>query len=217
MNSCKELGLVNTKEMFKKAFEGKFAIPAYNFNNMEQLQAIIGACVETKSPVILQVSKGARNYANATLPHAMILSGQWMQRPEMFKCGISALEWLCGVQTLQGYFAPVGSNGFYTKGGDVARFDQQPVEAAATIRACFEAYRSTQEERWSEEARRVFDWFLGANILNQPIYDPATGGCRDGLHPDRVNQNEGAESTLSWLVSLLETRNAGSVRKEIAE
>ena len=65
--SYKDLGLVNTREMFKKAMAGKYAIPAYNFNNMEQMQAIIAACVETKSPVILQVSKGARDYANQTL------------------------------------------------------------------------------------------------------------------------------------------------------
>ncbi|MBZ4643976.1 MAG: fructose-bisphosphate aldolase, class [Deferribacteres bacterium] len=71
--SYKELGLVNTREMFKKAMEGKYAIPAYNFNNLEQLQAIIQACVETKSPVILQVSKGAREYANATMLRYMAL------------------------------------------------------------------------------------------------------------------------------------------------
>jgi len=64
MISYKELGLSNTKEMFKKAVDGKFAVPAYNFNNMEQIQAIITACVETQSPVILQVSSGARKYAN---------------------------------------------------------------------------------------------------------------------------------------------------------
>ncbi|MBN1808434.1 MAG: glycosyltransferase family 4 protein [Planctomycetes bacterium] len=156
-------------------------------------------------------------YANATLPHAMILSGQWMRRPDMFDCGIRSLSWLCGVQTLQGYFAPVGSNGFYTRGGDIARFDQQPVEAASTIRACFEAYRSTGDERWTVEARRAFEWFLGANVLNQPLYDPATGGCRDGLHPDRVNQNEGAEATLSWLVSLLEMQSGARARKERTE
>ena len=67
MVSYKELGLVNSKELFKKAIEGKYAIPAFNFNNLEQLQAIVSACVETKSPVILQVSSGARKYANQTL------------------------------------------------------------------------------------------------------------------------------------------------------
>ncbi|MCB4205422.1 class II fructose-1,6-bisphosphate aldolase [Deferribacterales bacterium Es71-Z0220] len=71
--SYKDLGLVNTREMFQKAMEGKYAIPAYNFNNLEQLQAIIQACVETKSPVILQVSKGAREYANATMLRYMAL------------------------------------------------------------------------------------------------------------------------------------------------
>ena len=67
MTSYTELGLVNTKELFKKAIDGGYALPAYNFNNMEQMQAIIQACVETKSPVILQVSAGARKYANSNL------------------------------------------------------------------------------------------------------------------------------------------------------
>lgn len=78
--SYKDLGLVNTKEMFKKAMEGGYAIPAYNFNNMEQLQAIIIGCVETKSPVILQVSKGARDYANQTLLRYMAMGAVQMMK-----------------------------------------------------------------------------------------------------------------------------------------
>ena len=67
MTSYKELGLVNTREMFAKAVKGGYAIPAFNFNTLEQMQAIVQAAVETKSPVIMQVSKGARNYANGTI------------------------------------------------------------------------------------------------------------------------------------------------------
>ena len=88
------------------------------------------------------------------------------------------------------------------------RFDQQPVEACATISACLEAFRLTREERWSEEAHRVFRWFLGKNDLQAPLYDATTGGCKDGLHPDRVNENQGAESTLSFLMALLEMQRA---------
>jgi hypothetical protein len=105
-------------------------------------------------------------------------------------------------------FVPIGSNGFYSEGKEKARFDQQPVEACATISACLEAYRLTREERWLEEARRVFSWFLGKNDLQVPLYDPVTGGCRDGLHPDRVNANQGAESTLSFLMALLDMQGA---------
>lgn len=76
------------------------------------------------------------------------------------------------------------------------------------VSACLEAYRSTGDERWRTEARRAFEWFLGRNDLNLPVYDPTTGGCRDGLHPDRPNENQGAESTLAFLQTLLELRLA---------
>jgi hypothetical protein len=105
-----------------------------------------------------------------------------------------------------GHFVPIGSNGFYRRGGERARFDQQPVEAQATISACLEAYRITGERRWHKEARRALDWFLGRNDLNLPIYDPVTGGCRDGLHADRPNENQGAESSLAFLQAVLELR-----------
>jgi len=78
-----ELGLVNTRELFKKAFKGGYAIPAYNFNNMEQLQAIITGCAETNSPVILQVSKGARKYANETLLYYMAMGAVKMVRKDL--------------------------------------------------------------------------------------------------------------------------------------
>ena len=76
------------------------------------------------------------------------------------------------------------------------------------VSACLEAYRVTGDKRWRKEARRAFEWFLGRNDLNLPIYDPTTGGCRDGLHPDRANENQGAESTLAFLQALLELRLA---------
>jgi hypothetical protein len=103
---------------------------------------------------------------------------------------------------------PIGSSGFFIEGNEKARFDQQPVEACATISACLEVYRLTEESHWLEEARRVFRWFLGKNDLQSALYDPVTGGCRDGLHPDRVNENQGAESTLSFLMALLEMQAA---------
>jgi len=107
-----------------------------------------------------------------------------------------------------GIFVPIGSSGFFTEGLEKARFDQQPVEACATVSACLEAYRLTRESRWLDEAHSVFRWFLGKNDLQVPLYDPQTGGCRDGLHPDRVNENQGAESTLSFLMALLDMQAA---------
>jgi hypothetical protein len=127
----------------------------------------------------------------------------------MTEAGIESLSWLSELQNSDkdgGHFVPLGSNGFYRRGGVRARFDQQPVEAQGMVSACLEAYRITGDKRWRQEARRAFDWFLGRNDLNLPIYDPTTGGCRDGLHPDRANENQGAESSLAFLQSVLELR-----------
>jgi glycosyltransferase involved in cell wall biosynthesis len=146
-------------------------------------------------------------YENARLCQALIVSGRWMHDEEMILAGVQSLRWLATVQrSSDGYFAPVGSNGFYRRGGEKAEFDQQPVEAHATVSACIEAARVTGDRSWLAEARRAFDWFLGQNQNQIALYDPATGGCRDGLHADRRNENQGAESTLSYLTSLAELR-----------
>ena len=151
------------------------------------------------------------SYCNAALPHAMLMCGQWLANKAMAEAGLESLGWLADLQRSDasgGHFVPIGSNGFYPRGGKRARFDQQPVEAQAMISACLEAYRITGDKRWNKEAHRAFDWFIGRNDLNLPIYDPTTGGCRDGLHPDRPNENQGAESTLAFLQALLELRLA---------
>lgn len=148
-------------------------------------------------------------YCNAVLPHAMLLCGQGIPNDTMIQAGLESLRWLSELQRADGegsHFVPIGSNGFYRRGGKRARFDQQPVEAQAMVSACLEAYRLTDEPYWRKEAERAFEWFLGRNDLNLPLYDPTTGGCRDGLHPDRTNENQGAESTLAFLQALLELR-----------
>jgi glycosyltransferase involved in cell wall biosynthesis len=151
-------------------------------------------------------------YCNAALPHAMLMCGRSVPNAAMTESGLEALNWLAGLQRAgAGHFVPVGSNGFFPQGGERARFDQQPVEAQAMVSACLEAYRITCDNRWRKEARRAFEWFLGRNDLNLTVYDPTTGGCRDGLHPDRVNENQGAESTLAFLQALLELRLAENV------
>jgi hypothetical protein len=100
----------------------------------------------------------------------------------------------------------MGTNGFYRRNGTRAHFDQQPIEAQTTASACLEAYRATADPWWYEQAQRAFDWFLGWNDLGLELYDRRTGGCRDGLQADRSNENEGAESTLAFLLSLAEMR-----------
>jgi glycosyltransferase involved in cell wall biosynthesis len=151
-------------------------------------------------------------YDNAKIPHALVLTGYWTSHPEMLDIGLKSLRWLCKVQTSSaGCFSAIGSNGFYRKGGKRARFDQQPVEAHATISACLEAYRVTGDAFWSNEAERAFEWFLGRNDLGSPLYDSATGGCRDALHRDRVNLNQGAESSLAFYLSHAEMSLAQNI------
>ncbi|OGP85546.1 MAG: hypothetical protein A2Y95_02320 [Deltaproteobacteria bacterium RBG_13_65_10] len=150
-------------------------------------------------------------YCNAALPHALLMCGRWIPNNSMTEAGLESLSWLADLQranTEGRHFVPIGSNGFYQRGGDRARFDQQPVEAQAMVSVCLEAHRITGDKRWRKEARCAFEWFLGRNDLNLPVYDPTTGGCRDGLHPDRPNENQGAESTLAFLQALLELRLA---------
>jgi glycosyltransferase involved in cell wall biosynthesis len=146
-------------------------------------------------------------YGNARLPQALLLVGAGSDN-RMVAAGLESLDWLMKTQLCEthGHFVPIGSQGFYRKDGEKARFDQQPIEAAGAVSACLEAYRVTGDSRWRRDAWSAFNWFLGDNDLQLPLYDSVTGGCRDGLHPDRANQNQGAESTLSFLMALLEMR-----------
>jgi glycosyltransferase involved in cell wall biosynthesis len=158
------------------------------------------------------------SYDNAKLPHALILSGRVTGQPAMVERGLEALRWLTELQiSEQGHFQSIGTNGFYPRGGERAHFDQQPIEAQAMASACLEAYRATSDVWWYEQAQCAFDWFLGWNDLGLELYSPKTGGCRDGLHMDRVNRNQGAESTLAFLLSLAEMRLAQNMRTSFKE
>jgi glycosyltransferase involved in cell wall biosynthesis len=161
------------------------------------------------------------SYSNARLSQALILAGWRSDNQKMIEAGMDSLKWLVAEQHRddEEIFVPIGSNGFFIEGNEKARFDQQPVEACATVSACLEVYRLTEERQWLEEAGRVFQWFMGKNDLRVHLYDTVTGGCRDGLHPDRVNENQGAESTLSFLMALIEMRRATvtNVRKRHLE
>jgi glycosyltransferase involved in cell wall biosynthesis len=150
-------------------------------------------------------------YSNARLPQALIRAGSRAGNEEMISAGLEAFDWLVAIQRceVKGHFVPIGSHGFYSKTTEKARFDQQPVEACAMVSACLQAYRVTGKGQWRKEAWSAFNWFLGDNDLQIALYDPTTGGCRDGLHPDRANENQGAESTLSFLMALLEMRQLG--------
>ncbi|MFZ0939421.1 MAG: glycosyltransferase family 4 protein [Candidatus Sulfotelmatobacter sp.] len=157
-------------------------------------------------------------YGNARLPQALLLVGSACSDDRMISAGLESLDWLSQTQhcDINRHFVPIGSQGFYRQDGKKARFDQQPLEAAGAVSACLQAYRVTADSRWRNEAWSAFNWFLGDNDLQLPLYDSVTGGCRDGLHPDRANENQGAESTLSFLMALLEMQSLqASEQKEI--
>jgi len=149
------------------------------------------------------------SYSNAKLPHGLIAYGRVFERPVALEAGLEALRWLEGQQTApDGAFLPVGSERVYRAGEARPLWDGQPVEAYATVAAALEAHRATGDAVWLSAARRALAWLFGRNALGTPLYDPETGGCRDGLHRDRVNANQGAESTLALWLSVAEYNQA---------
>ena len=147
------------------------------------------------------------SYDNARLPQALILAGLAAEKPTHISAGLQSPRWLMTMQTARtGHFRPVGSDGFGDVGLPPQHFDQQPVEAAATISACLTAWHAEKRPEWQSNARMALDWFTGANDLSLPLVDIDTGSCRDGLHRARPNENRGAESVLAYLLGLVDYR-----------
>jgi hypothetical protein len=143
-------------------------------------------------------------YDNARVPQALIIAGFRLRREDLIERGIRILEWLLRIQTSEkGHLSVVGNKGWLRRGGEKADFDQQPLEAAALIGACKAAHRATGDVRWLVEMRRCFEWYLGRNDVGCSLIDFKTYGCYDALTPGGVNGNQGAESVISWLLSLL--------------
>ncbi|MFB5085484.1 glycosyltransferase family 4 protein [Symbiobacterium thermophilum] len=149
-------------------------------------------------------------YDNALLPYALLRAGRILDVPEYRRIGLTALEFLAGATFRDGVFWPIGNDGWYVRGGRRAEFDQQPLEATAMVLACQEAGAVTGDKVWHGMALDAARWFTGRNALGVPLLDPETGGCHDGLNPHGVNRNQGAESTLAWLMVAygLEQRSA---------
>jgi hypothetical protein len=146
-------------------------------------------------------------YDNARLPQALIETGLATGMPTYVAAGLRSLRWLTRLQTSRaGIFRPVGSKSFGDKRKPPRAFDQQPLEATATISACLAAWRADGNPKWKADAMCAFDWFLGGNDLSTPLIDPETGSCCDGLHPDRINENRGGEAMVSFLLSVAEIR-----------
>jgi glycosyltransferase involved in cell wall biosynthesis len=188
-----------------------FRVPFAQEARALELQHLLGArllsllsAVETQDWVWFE---DGLSYDNARLPQALIVTGASVSEPHYTSAGLRTLRWLMTMQTAEnGFFRPVGSQSF----GDLRRhpraFDQQPLEATASISACLAAWRADGDPGWKAHAVRAFEWFLGNNDLATPLVDPETGSCCDGLHPGRANENRGGESVVSYLLSLAEMR-----------
>ncbi|MGO9544162.1 MAG: glycosyltransferase family 4 protein [Rhodomicrobium sp.] len=151
-------------------------------------------------------------YDNARLPQSLIVTGISTGVPAYVDAGLRSLAWLMTMQTApSGYFRPIGSDSFGHKRKPPQPFDQQPLEATATISACLAAWRADGNPAWRASAARAFAWFLGGNDLSAPLADLETGACRDGLHCDRPNENRGGESVVSYLLSLAEIRQLARI------
>jgi hypothetical protein len=152
-------------------------------------------------------------YENALPAQALIVGGRFVDSSRMLEAGLDVLDWLIDSQTdPSGHLSPVG-NGWWPCGGTKSKFDQQPIEATALLLAAHAAYAATGADRYRVAMERAYAWFLGDNDLHVPIAVPDRGACFDGLTPQGVNTNQGAESTLMWLIALERIRATRSVHR----
>ncbi len=161
--------------------------------------------------------EGEMTYCNATLPNALLWGYEVLGGEDLLKIGLDSLHFLLDETTRSGFFWPVGCDGWSRKGEPPALYDQQPVEACNTLMTCLKAYQLTKDEYFYEKAELCLDWFLGHNSLGVNMIDPTSGGCYDGLCEDGPNLNQGAESLLSWYISVLAMRLFGRALKKEAK
>ncbi|MHB9026703.1 MAG: glycosyltransferase [Armatimonadota bacterium] len=140
-------------------------------------------------------------YANGRLPQAMLFAARLLESDDLHVVGLRTLDFLNDVSFREGHLSVVGCHGWYPRDGQIALFDQQPIDAGAMVEANLTAYTFTGHEAYFEYAVRAMHWFFGVNILEIPLYDSQSGGCFDGLHSQGVNSNQGAESTLAYLLA----------------
>jgi hypothetical protein len=153
-------------------------------------------------------------WGNAKLPHALLIAGAALGREDMVEAALTAMRWLLAVQAGDaGQLSVIGNRGWYERGRMPARFAQQPIEAKGLVQACLAAAAATRNNQWTQHAARCFEWFLGRNDLKVPLYNAQTGGCQDGLEAEGPNANQGAESTLAYIISVLELRHYARMQR----
>jgi len=142
-------------------------------------------------------------YCNARLPHSLLLAYEATGEDRYLQVALKSMKFLTNTQTKNGVFVPIGNRGWYKKGSDRAIYDQQSVEAACTTETAIAAFRNTNEEGYLKTAYEAFEWFFGRNLQGLTLYNQEDGSCCDGITPQGLNQNKGAEATLSYLQARL--------------
>ncbi|MDR0372140.1 MAG: glycosyltransferase [Nitrososphaerota archaeon] len=142
-------------------------------------------------------------YDNARLPQALFAAYRLVGKQQFLETAEKSIDFLLKVQMINNVFVPIGNDGWYKRGGKRPLYDQQPLEAAATVEAAVDAYSATKNKRYLEAAETAFEWFLGRNSRQVMVYNPQTGGCYDGISQQYVNMNQGAESSISYLLARL--------------
>jgi hypothetical protein len=146
-------------------------------------------------------------YENELPAQALLVAGHRLDRPNMIQAGLRVLDWLIEAQTnADGHLSSVGNAGWWPRGGVAARYDQQPISATTLLLAAETAFEETGAPRYEDAVESAYSWFLGRNDAHTPVAEPATGACNDGIGPAGVSRNQGAESTLMWLIALEHVR-----------
>lgn len=146
-------------------------------------------------------------YCNARIPQALFLAFDSTKDNRFLEAAEKSFGFLLSKTINKGIFAPVGQNGWFPKGGEKACFDQQPIDAGSTVEAAVSAFNTTGNTKYVEAAYCAFKWFFGGNIHGLNVYDSARGACFDGLVSDGVNLNQGAESTLTFILARMTLEN----------
>ena len=153
-------------------------------------------------------------YDNGILPLALLHSGEITGNEQAKQVALKAMAFLDKLTLSNGYLSPVGNNGWYYRGGSFPAFDQQAIETMAMVLMHFQAYQIFRQPKYIEKMFLCYKWFLGENTLRAPLYDHETKGCCDGLLPTGINRNQGAESTLAYLISHLTVLKAFELEYE---
>ncbi len=153
-------------------------------------------------------------YCNAILPHALFAFYSIKSDKKILNAAQDSLRFLGDQLFARGYLNVVGNRGWWVRGGEIPLFDQQPIDACSLVLACKQAYEVTSRNEFREMGELAYSWYTGKNILEVPLYDSESGGCHDGLTPDGLNANQGAEAVLSLLLATQAIASIKQVEKQ---